>query len=173
MSGSGDRPGWALTPGWVKALLIASLALNVGVVGLVGGTAMRGEKENPYSGKPENEPGLDRRQSRILRMVPEVRREAARNVILSRTEEYDAARSALRQAQMDLVEAIRSEPYQPERVRAALSARRAASGTVWGIGYEQLAEIADSLDPVERSELAAQLEERTKRWMERQEAKPR
>ena len=165
MSGTGDGSGWRRAPGWLKLLLIVSLALNVAVIGMIGGTAMRGGE------KTANEPGLDRRQSRILRMVPEARRDAARAILIARSDEYAAAQAALKQAQMDLIDALRSDPYDRARVSAALEARREASGTVWGIGYEQLEQIAADLNGAERSELADRLEERTRRWLARQEGK--
>ena len=56
---------------------------------------------------------------------------------------------------------------------AALAERRRASGQMWGIGYEQMAEIVRRLDAAERVELARRLEERTRRWMGRQERKGR
>ena len=169
MSEMGERSGWRQAPGWLKSLLIVSVALNVAVIGTIGGTAMRGEDGTEYGAKTANEPGLDRRQSRILRMVPEARRDLARTIMLARSEEYAAAQAALKQAQMDLIDALRAEPFDSMRVDAALTARREASGTVWGIGYEQLVEIAAGLDPAERGQLAASLEERTKRWMARQQ----
>jgi len=169
MSGTGESSGWRRAPGWLKLLLIVSLALNVAVIGMIGGTAMRGGEKSEYGDKTANEPGLDRRQSRILRMVPEARRDAARAILMARSAEYSAAQAALKQAQMDLIDALRAEPFDPARVSAALEARRQASGTVWGIGYEQLVQIAADLTAAERGELADSLEERTKRWLARQE----
>ena len=169
MSGSGEMSGWRQAPSWLKLLLIVSLALNVAVIGMIGGTAMRGEDASGFGAKEANEPGLDRRQSRILRMVPEGRRDIALTIMQARSDEYAAAQAALKKAQMDLVEALRAEPFDEERVKAALTARREASGTVWGIGYEQLMEIATGLDTAERGQLADSLEERTKRWMARQQ----
>lgn len=169
MSEAGESSGWRKAPGWLKLLLIVSLALNVAVIGMVGGTAMRGEEESEFGAKTANEPGLDRRQSRILRMVPEGRRDVALTIMQARSSDYETAQAALKKAQMDLIEALRANPYDEARVTAALAARREASGTVWGIGYEQLVEIAAGLDLTERGQLADSLEERTKRWMARQQ----
>ncbi len=173
MNGMGEKPGWRQAPGWMKLLLIASLSVNVAIAGLVGGNAIRHWQQGVASGKWQNEPGLDRRQTRILRMVPDARREEARTILRARQDEYKAARETTRAAQQALVEAIRQEPLNPERLAAALAKRRQASGRMWGIGYEQMAEIVHRLDAAERAEMAKHLEERTRRWMERQERKGR
>ncbi len=173
MSGMGEKPGWRQAPGWMKLALIVSLSANVAIAGLVGGSAIRNWQHGATSAKWQNEPGLDRRQSRILRMVPEARRTEARTILLARQDDYQAARETMRTAQQALLEAIRQEPLDPDRLAAALAERRAASGRMWGIGYEQMGEIALRLNAAERVELARRLEERTRRWMKRMERKGR
>jgi len=173
MSEVGKKPGWRQAPGWMKLLLIVSLSANVAIAGVVGGKAIRHWQHGVTSGKWQNEPGLDRRQTRILRMVPDARREEARAILLARQDEYRTAREAMRAAQQDLVEAIRQDPLDTDRLAAALAERRQASGRMWGIGYEQMAEIVRGLDAAERAELAKRLEERTRRWMKRQERRER
>ena len=168
MSGTGEKPGWRQAPGWMKLLLILSLSVNVAIAGLIGGSAIRHWQQGVASGKWQNEPGLDRRQTRILRMVPDARRAEARAILLARQDEYKTARETMRVTQQALIEAIRQEPLDPDRLAAALAERRQASGRMWGIGYEQMAEIVHRLDAAERAELAKRLEERTRRWMKRQ-----
>ena len=173
MSELGAQPSWRQAPRWMKALLVVSLVLNAAVIGVLGGNAARHWQDDSDNSRPANEPGLDRRQSRILRMVPEARRGEARTILLARQDEYDAARETMRTAQQALIEAIRQEPLDQDRLAAALAGRQAASGRTWGIGYEQLIEIASRLNAAERVELAGRLEERTRRWMERQARKER
>lgn len=160
MSESGETASWRRAPGWMKALLVVSLLGNAAVIGVVGGWMLH------HRGGPE-EPGLTRQQARILHMVPEPKRAAARAILLSRKDEISAARAAMRDAHQEILAAIRAEPYSAERMAAALAARRDAGGQIWGIGYEQLAEIAASLNAAERAELADRMEERYRRWMER------
>lgn len=159
MSEAGEKGAWKRAPGWMKALLVVSLVANAAVLGVVSGWKMR-------HGAPD-EPGLNRQQARILDLVPETRRDAARAILLSRQDEVAAARSEMRTAQEELLAAIRAEPFSADRLAAALAARRTASGKVWGIGYEQLAEIAAGLSAADRAALADRMEERYKRWMER------
>lgn len=162
MSETGETASWRRAPGWMKLLLVLSLLGNAAVTGLVAGSMMRHDR------RPE-EPGLSRQQARILHMVPDPKREAARAILLSRKDEADAARVAMRAAQEEMVAAIRAEPFSAERLSAALAARQAASSQVWGIGYQQIAEIAAGLNAAERAELADRMEERYRRWAERQQ----
>ena len=173
MSEMGENPGWRQAPGWMKLLLIVSLSVNVAIAGLVGGNAIRHWQQGVAGGKWQNEPGFNRQQTRFLRMVPDARREEARAILLARQDDYEAARATMRAAQQALVEAIRQEPLDADRLAAALAERRQASGRMWGIGYEQIAEIAGRLNVAERAEMAKRLEERTRRWMERQDRKGR
>jgi uncharacterized membrane protein len=159
MSEVGEKGSWKRAPGWMKALLVVSLVANAAVLGIVGGWKMRHGTSD--------EPGLSRQQARILALVPEPRRDAARNILLSRQDEVAAARKEMRAALEELVAAIRAEPFSADRLAAALAARRTASGKVWGIGYEQLAEIAAGLNAADRVALADRIEERYNRWMER------
>jgi hypothetical protein len=171
MNERGAKPGWRQSPGWMKLLLIISLSVTVAVVGLVGGNAIRHWYGGSYDSYPQTEPGLDRRQSRVLQMVPDARRDEARTILLARQDEYDTARKSMMAAQQEFVEAIRQDPLDPERLTAALKARRVAGSLLWDIGYEQIAEIALRLNAAERAEMANRLEERTRRWLERQERK--
>lgn len=172
MSESDGNRGWRGAPGWMKLLLIVSLALNLAVAGLVGGHALRGSRD-PAFARVEPEPGLDRRQTRLLQMVPEPERDQARQMLLARRDDIDRARREMREAHMGLIEAIRQDPLDRERLEQALARRHEASGAFWQIGSEQLVEIAGTLDSAARDELAARLEERTRRWMARHDRKER
>lgn len=170
MSEGGNGRGWRGAPGWMKLLLAVSLALNLTVAGVLGGNALRHWQDGPYAAT-KGEPGLDRRQARLLGMVPEARREEAKRVLLARQDEIDRARIEMREAHMALIDAIGEDPLDPERLETALARRHAASGAYWRIGSEQLVEIARELDAGQRQVLADRLEERTRRWMARQDRK--
>jgi uncharacterized membrane protein len=171
MNQVGEERCWRRSPGWMKLLLIVSLSVTVAVVGLVGGNTIRHWQKEPDRRQTPNEPGLDRRQSRVLRMVPDARRDEARTILLARQDEYGTARETMMVAQKAFIDAIRQDPLDVERLAVTLEGRRAASSQVWNIGYEQMAEIAQLLSAAERAEMADRLEERTKRWMERQKLK--
>lgn len=170
MNASQEKRGWRAAPGWMKGLLAVSLALNLVVAGLVGGNALRHWSDHRFQ-KVEIEPGLDRRQSRILHMVPEAQHEVAKRILLGRQDELDRARAEMREAHMAFIEAIRREPFDPAKLDQALARRNDAAGDFWRIGMQQVAEIARELDAGSRAELADRLEERTRRWMKRWDRK--
>lgn len=170
MAETEEARSWATAPGWVKLLLVLSLSANLAVIGLIGGHAMRPAEHDRY-GDEATVPGLSRQQARILHMVPDARREQAKAVLIARGSEIEAARATLQSAQAALIAALRRDPLDPAALDAALAARQQASSRVWGIGYEQMVEIARQLSAEERAAMADQLEERTRRWMERQAAK--
>lgn len=170
MTGTEQARGWRAAPGWMKALLALSLAVNLAVAGLVGGNALR-NWHDPEFRHVKIEPGLDRRQSRILHMVPEAQQDGVKEILLERQDDLDQARREMRAAQMDFIAAIRQEPFDPQKLEAALARRQAASGAFWRIGMDQVARIALALDASGRTELADQLEERTRRWMKRWDRK--
>ena len=169
MSEIGEKPGWRQAPGWMKLLLILSLSVNVAIAGVVGGNAIRHWQHGVASGKWQNEPGLDRPQTRNRPLVPAPRPRGAAGVLGSFGADSVRSWETMRVTQQALIEAIRQEPLNPERLAAALAERRQASGRMWGIGYEQMAEIVHRLDAAERAELANRLEERTRRRMARPE----
>lgn len=164
MTGTGEKASWKQAPGWMKALLVVSLLGNAAVAGMVGGNFMH-DKRGP------SEPGLSRQQARILQMVPEARRGVAREILIARSGDADAAREAMRAAQQEIVAAIRAEPFSADRLMAAMAARQAAGSTVWESSYSQLAEIAGKLTAAERSQMADAMDERYKRWTERRDGK--
>lgn len=170
MNAPEDKRGWRSAPGWMKGLLVVSLAANLGVAGLVGGHALRAWHDRPFAAV-KAEPGLDRRQTRLLRMVPEARRDEVKPMLMQRQEEIDRARQRMQEAHMALIEAIRTDPLDPERLEAVLAQRHEASGAFWRIGSEQVVEIARTLNAAERETLADRLEERTRRWMKRHQRK--
>ncbi|HSF94246.1 MAG TPA: periplasmic heavy metal sensor [Thermohalobaculum sp.] len=162
MADTGGKISWKRAPAWMKLLLVVSLIGNAAIAGMAGGWMARDERQ-------PNEPGLSRQQTRILHMVPEARRDEAREILLSRSDEIAAAREVMRSTQQKMLEAIRAEPFSPEQFKAALAERRAASSEVWGTGYEQLAEIAGKLTAAERAQMADAMEERYRRWTERRQ----
>lgn len=172
MSGSDEKPGWSTSPAWMKAILVVSLALNLAVAGLIGGNAIREWREASFA-TATAEPGLDRRQTRILQMVPEARQDQAKAILMGRQDELDQAKGEMREAHMAFIAAIREEPLDPDTLGEALARRHAASSAFWRVGMEQVAEIARALNAAERAELADRFEERTKRWMARWDRKKR
>lgn len=153
------RPGCPL---WVRVLLIASLAGNLAVVGLVGGWSMRG-------GHGYDDPdGLDPRQVRLLRMLPESRHAEARAMMLAERGALASHRERMKAVQADIVSVLRAPDFSAARLQAALDARRAASGAVNGVVHGQFVALVARMSPAERAEMADRLEDLARRWAARQ-----
>ncbi len=164
--GNGAGPGgsgWRRSPTWMKVLLIASLSLNLAVAGVVGGRALHAWQVS----KAVRAAGFDRRQARLLQMVPEERRDEVQAMLRARRAEIERARREMHEATLAFIEALRSEPFDPERVAAALARRQEASRRYWTINSQEVAEIARQLDARERAELARRLEAHARRLMAR------
>lgn len=146
-------------PLWVRALLVLSLAGNLAVIGLVGGWSMR---DHRWSGADAD--GLDPRQSRLLKAVPESRRDEARALMLAEGARLAETRARMDAVQGEIVAAIRAADFTPDRLDAALAERRAVSSDLNGIVHGQLVAISARMTPAERTEMAGHLEEMARRW---------
>ncbi|MCL5775764.1 periplasmic heavy metal sensor [Limibaculum sp. FT325] len=153
------RPGCPL---WLRALLVVSLAGNLAVLGLVGGWSMR-----DHHWHDRDRDGLDPRQARLLRALPEARQDEARAMMLAGRDAMAAERASIEAAQREIVAVIRAPDFTPERLSAALGERREASGRLNGIVHAQFVTIATGLTPAERAEMADRIEEAARRWADR------
>lgn len=148
-----DGPVRRSCPGWIKLLLIVSLACNVAIVGLVIGRSLQ----------PHNETGSrgpDRVVDWIIGMVPEERRVFALAHFAEARDQILAARAERGPQVAAVVDAIRAEPFDPARVDAALDAMsdgRASSRTVV---RERMIALLAQLTPAERDAFARNFAER-------------
>lgn len=143
---------------WLWILLVLSVTLNLIAVGMIGGRYLR---------KMDRDPELGRWQSRIVRMLPDERQAMGREIMLGNKAELAEIRSALKAANTEVWAALRAEPFEPEKFKAALDARRAAMAERFGLLHLQMVEITTNLTASERAEIAEKMEERSKRWMRR------
>lgn len=145
---------------WLKPLFIASLALNLLVLGAVAGWAFKhGGPHGPWGGRHG---GADR----ILWLLPDEKRDGAR-AIVERYRANEGARQSEAKAARDAVgAALTAEPFSQGTLESAL--RRVGEVEIGRrLDPAMLAEIAATLSLEERKELAEHLQrmmERRKRW---------
>ena len=126
---------------WLVIALGASLALNIGAVGYLigsgGGPKWRG-------------PGLDPTMGigRMMRVLPTEQREDAIDRETRRA--IRASLLELRQAQRAIDTALAAEPFDRERLRAALAAFRERFAASQAHSHAALVNIAAQLSPSER-----------------------
>lgn len=141
---------------WLTPVLIASLALNLLVLGAVAGWAWRHGPGGPWRGPHGG-------AERILRLLPEEKRDAAA-AIIARYKEGDAARDAEAKAAHDaVIQALTAEPFSRTALEQALT--RAGSAELGRrMQPAMLAEIAETLTVGERKDLAGSIEKLMQRW---------
>ncbi|MEM0990556.1 MAG: periplasmic heavy metal sensor [Pseudomonadota bacterium] len=150
------------SPIWMRALLIASLAVNAAIIGVIIGNKLN---------EPERR-GAGQQISWILRMVPEERREFTRS-------HFGEVRDDLRNSSFDrighlerIVTVIRTEPFAAGELRAVLEVRRTSSTDRRVIVHERLVTLLEEFDPAERQVFADNLEMQLERLRRRRGTPP-
>lgn len=148
------------------ALLVASLALNLLVIGAAVGLLI--------SGGPRDTGGrYDLTVGPLIRALEAPQRDALRGALRDSNAFRPADRRAMREDMARLADILRTEPYDPgafdavvtrqrDRLRAGQEAARLAVG-----------EIVADMSPAERSAYAARLAEQLNRPSRRDDARPR
>jgi len=143
---------------WVWIALVASLAVNLLLVGLIGGASW-------YRARHGWHPPSDGNIVRFVRRLPDERREAIRAAAREDLEALRGLRSQVRQLRRDVNAVLAVEPFDRARFEAALEAVTAAEMRLRRASNEIYAATAQMLTPQERSRLSAWNE----RWTGRRE----
>lgn len=147
------RPG---APGWMKLLLILSLAANLAVVGLFAGYNFA---------RDETEKGSwpERLIDRMIAMVPEERQDLAEARFAEVRRQLDAMQGRREAAYADVLVAIRADPYDPKALEAAFDGTLDAGRDKIATVYDGLIALLAELTPAERAAFADRMEARYKR----------
>lgn len=140
-------------PRWMKVLLAVSLAMNLGVLGLVGGAALRGAGDR---GRPDVRnigfgPFSDA-------LSPQDRQEL-RRAFLRDGGNPRAMRQMMRAEVGTLLQVLRTEPLQEAGVRAAFSQFQQRGQERLELGQRLLADRIIAMSPDDRARFADRLEE--------------
>jgi uncharacterized membrane protein len=135
---------------WMKALLIASLALNLL---FVGGAFARFMMYGP----PERMSGMSQMQliprKFFGELAPDRRRELLA-VFKSFGKDFRDGRKVARQQVVNLAAALETEPYDPARVKAVVDSFSQQSAALVGTGGKAALTLIEKLSPEERKLLA-------------------
>ncbi len=139
-------------PRWMRVALVVSLALNLGVAGVMIGAA--------FHGGPEGPPGFQREMgfgpfSEALR--PEDRK-ALRRALFARAPDLREARRQMRGDMEEMLEALRADPFDPARLSALLDGQHQRMIGQLTLGEELIRDFLLKLDPTERLAFADRLE---------------
>lgn len=147
----------ARTPRWLKALLAASLAVNLLIAGLAIGAMLR------HGGKNENGRFMGATMRTTLLAAPEARKEEIEAVIEARQEQFRTRLAAVKKARTAVQGALLADPYDDQALSEALDGLSAATTAMRALSREGFLEVVNMLGDEERKEFAAALAKHRKR----------
>jgi len=139
-----------------RILLVASLGLNLLIIGLVAGALLRG-------GPPDHRRPVDRSFGIVglrsyMRGLDDQDRQALRVAIDENRDQIQAGRSVIRQHLEELAEALRAEPFDTKAVEQVLAAQRQAVTGNIKLGHSILMTRINLMTAAERQSFAERLE---------------
>jgi uncharacterized membrane protein len=155
-----DQPMRRGTPRWMKLALILSVTANLLIVGLVIGHWLAGD-ERPR--------GVDRTIGWMVRVVPEERREMAEAYFDAARPQFEAAQAERMDQFGAVLEAIRTEPFDPAALSSAMTATLETRSSQRALVYDRFATLLGQLTPEERAGIA----ERMEAWVNKRAAERR
>ena len=139
------------TPRTMRRLLVASLALNLLGLGLIAGAVVSGGPDGRQRG-PEMAMGP------LARALDAEDRRALARALRDRDDLRGAGREDHEAAMSEIAAALRADPFDVPRARAALEERAAAIDSIEAGMREMLLARLAAMDREERSALAGRLE---------------
>lgn len=139
-----------------RTLCFVSLALNLLVLGGIGGALGAGarlQREEPDAAVVERIPGI----RAFIAAVPVEARSQLRQQLGESWRETRDLRRAARDARRESFAAIAAEPYDDERVRAALAGMRVADQALVGAFHENMTAFLSELTPEQRRDVLERL----------------
>jgi uncharacterized membrane protein len=130
---------------WV---LLASLVVNLFLVGVVAAYHMRGGVATGEA------PGSQLRIERIAETLPKADAERLDVLFRARASELSEFTSAIRQAQERQRDGFRAQPYDPKAVNAAMEATRYNHDAAKRVVHEVIMRAAEQMSPEGRAKLA-------------------
>lgn len=140
----------AANPGWLKKALIASLAVNLLIVGGLAGSFISHQRHGGWHGRHG---GGERGLIGFLRQLPQEKREALRPELERERERLKAMREAIKDAWSEANAAISAEPFDKEKLKAALGKQIESELKLRTAVSDAVAETAAKLDTAERQSL--------------------
>jgi uncharacterized membrane protein len=137
-----------------RAVLFTSLALNLFFLGVLGATVVRHFwPQAPIVFQPSR--SAAERIDRLAATLPTADADKLHLEFETRKQALEDAHAAFRRAQDEVRAALRTEPFQVERLHAAMAETRAARQRLDIALYEVIADAAAQMSPVGRGKLAA------------------
>jgi len=144
---------------WLKLALVASLALNLVVIGAMvsrwaGYHRDHGHRHWRHSDARHMPPGM----RLYAQAMPEPARERLRAEVAARKETWTKRRAALRAHVDEMVRTLRAEPFDAARLAELMAAQHAAMAGMIGEGQQLMVGQIAAMNPGDRSLFADRLE---------------
>jgi uncharacterized membrane protein len=139
----------------VRTALFVSLAVNLLLVGVVGGAALSGFRQDRAVAEKAVARAPNMRA--LLDSLPPERAQAIRSDVVKTWREARDERRAARAARIELYRLAGAEPYDVAAVKAAFARMRAADGEVARQFQDVVADSMAKMTPVERREMLRSL----------------
>lgn len=151
-----------VTPGNTKAIkigLAASLAINLLIVGAVGGAYLSGgSRDDRVIGQGHTEGGAGAFGVFSKAMSPDDRR-AVRQALRARQDEFRAGRRAARQEVATVIRSLQEKPFDAASLTSAFEAQKKRASDRVSLGQKVLIERIIAMTDAERQAYAGRLEE--------------
>ncbi|KNX42934.1 hypothetical protein ROTO_05810 [Roseovarius tolerans] len=160
-----DKPG----PGrWMRVLLVVSLAVNLAVVGVVAGWALR------HGGHHGHHPSrLDMAGGPLTRALSDEDRRAIGQRMREVWRERGGNRAGIRSSFDALVVDLRAVPFDPDRVAERMREQREGFAARFEMGQEVLIAHLAAMSDADRAAYADRLEARIEDYRARRSGKDR
>ncbi len=160
-----DKPG---TGRWMRVLLVVSLAVNLAVVGVVAGWAMR------HGGHHGHHPSrLDMAGGPLTRALSDEDRREIGQRMRQVWRDSGGNRAGFRSSFDALVVDLRAVPFDPDRVAERMREQRQGFAARFEMGQEVLIAHLAAMSDADRAAYADRLEERIKDYRARRSGKDR
>lgn len=159
-TGNGSGPSGS---GWLKLVLIGSLALNLLVAGgALGSWWTHGRHGGPFGNRMLGVPrgGEEVGIAGFARQLPAERRQVIRKILRETKPDFAPLREEVRNARKAAAEVLASDPFDATKVRDAFAAIDAAEARLRSAARESVIKAAESMAPEERRALSAWWQER-------------
>lgn len=140
--------------GWLRAALIASLAVNLGIIGMVGGAMFRN------GGPPHGESMVrDVGFGAFTDALSKEDRATLRRAFIADAPEFRDGRRDMRADFKDLLVQLRAEPFDAGQLRAVLDRQSARNAERLALGQTLIFDLLVAMPPASRQAFADRLEQ--------------
>jgi uncharacterized membrane protein len=138
----------------LRWLLLGSLALNLLFVGAAGAVAFRYSSPVPLTTVARIDHGLVGRLDRVAATLPPADADIMRAQLRDDAVTIASAQADLRLSQDDVRKSLRAQPFDPDAMRSAMAANRAAHENFDQVIHDMIATAVGKMSVVGRTKLA-------------------